>query len=485
LIQSDLKKKINDLSSSLDKKISSLKQSSEKDIKDFQKDLKKDFDDLKKKVENGSKLEETQLETISKEIRNIKKDFSLLKDQEKTLINDLRNDVKEISSTSQKYTEKRVVSVNSDIEEMKKNIVKLMEVLREKLVSKETFEKRNASYEKLLSDVLEQTKDLDKVKVSYFARTNVNDQIEESQSKIKKVEQNLNEIRDEQSKLARASSFEDCSKSINELKEQIESINKKNATLASEETVQSVRSTTDSSLQEQKASLQTLTSKLNVLENSLSSMQEWKKDIQLLQITLDKQNQKVLQNETKINLIQDMNLTSPISRESERKSVLQGVSEFFVEEQPQPKTDVVKEVNTMLDERAETETYTPPVMSKEEPGFFSKMKTGVVNFFFEEVEEESPVVVEEEKKKVEQPLEEPQPEKKEPKEDKPKKAPPKRKETSTPKHYMQSRKPRIFDEIESSEEGSRKRKYKRVEGGDEPIEDLTEEKILYPEDYFY
>lgn len=166
----------------------------------------------------------------------------------------------------------------------------------------------------------------------------------------------------------------------------------------------------------------------------------------------------------------------------------------------------------------------------QKPGIFSRLKSGVVNFLFEEVEETAETEVIEEQPIIEQVQPEvmtdessnvvwktepetPQGKNKVKKQVKKlvKKGAKKldgeskigktekiKKEKEEPRvevyeakeekdaHYMTNRKPRVFDEEEAEgEENGKKRKYKKVKGNDPFADDVAEEEVLYPEDYFY
>ncbi len=476
----NINKRFEDLKSDLQTQ----KVSDGKRFENFAVNVQKDVEEAKKQHRRDLGVTDAKTDTLSKELKQLKSELLTLEKGQGENIKSVREEVAKSTRQSNKYTDTKILDLDSNVENVKKDIVKLMGTLRDKLVSKESFEKRNQMIETMLRDTLEQTKDLDKAKLSYYARNSFSTELEEIKTSLTNESKQNQAARKEILNLSEQVSSKVPYSDLQKIRANLDEQSQKLSTLHDSLDGIAIKTPTKLELSTVEENLRSFSSKIDNnftlhqedianIRDDLKEIKMWQKELSHMSETLEKTEQKTLENSSRIEV---MLSTAPKQHLSVQELIQEEEPVEVTTSSPQmEKTNLVAEVEEMLLEKEK----------KEEPAkvtFFTRFKKGLIDFFFEEEVEVEQV---DEKRGVEPaPLLEvspPLPLKEEEEEEN-------NWEEEATKEIMgeeKSKKPRkskkaTVDEVPSQDPKSRKKKYKTQEKGEG-----GQEEMYYPEDYFY
>ena len=140
-----------------------------------------------KKQSNALDLMSTKVKFVSDEIKKFKDYKNEIINEHKDGLEEFRAETKQQKLDLQKDFKTEMSNLSKDTAKLKDNFVKVMDLLKEKLVTKQSFESNNKVIETALADLVEKTKDLDKIKFTYFSKMKVNKQLDGLQGDMGKL----------------------------------------------------------------------------------------------------------------------------------------------------------------------------------------------------------------------------------------------------------------------------------------------------------
>ena len=590
-----------------------------KDIDKIKKNTESRVDDIKRGSVHEKTMGDTKVKFLTSEIRKLKDAHADLLSLQKAQIDKLDNVNKKHADELKHHLSQELSKTEVETDRLKNDIVKLVSMLKDKMVTRKLFDERNKVYDNNLCELLDVSKEIKDFKVN--ARLQVDKQLSNTKEDIDVLKEEIASINEELGELRTTAQsisglrmelseyvgkdefsqklalFDKMSTSVEkidqtlseltELKEQVQGAGKIREDIDSvksqlESELTSVRDAmlARSDLDEVRAkvdTLQSMVSKVDEIEEAVKKAGKTEQDIEDLKDELlalpelSKEFEKLKKDNDKLSLKVDtqqvklelLDATTPKRKEEKGKKMeeknepellieqkpedlqdteqpneqgffsktLKGIADFFIEDeevqtaQNSPIMEQTEEVKSEVKEEKkdnelfikniekifdEEEPYTfegglQPEITTQKAGFFTRIRSGVVNFLFEEVDdtevvpETQPVAQEGltgtsvvAETQLDEPVSKAVPALVKSKPKKAKRIQKKReiKETKEGKEepqYMLNKKPHVFEEEDGAgetEENGKKRKYKKIKG-DDPLAEFAEEEVLYPEDYFY
>ncbi len=387
-------------------------------------DLDKSKKELDKKLKDGEKKQKNSLDLVNTKIKFVSDEIKKFKNYKNEIVNEQKTGLKKLKAEQKTNREQLKEDYKQELEKIKKdtsklkdNFLKVMDVLKEKLVTKKSFEENNKVVEKAINDLITKTKDIDQIKFNYFSKLNVNRQLSNVQGDFKEFKEDFYKVKETIAALEEAkqqfTEFKEVSntkfveegvflnktKELGELKENFEELRTKIARLGEQNSSsvdihlfnneiedirkrlsmineikdQSENFVNKEELTQQTSDVENLKGKQELLIDELKSLKEQvnentelKNELEKLKNQIDKSQHKIEKNSVMIDMVRDTS------------STVKKVQEEKVEEAP-----------VKVEEPKEFELEDPfKVEEKEGSGLFKRTLKGIADFFLEEEEED-------------------------------------------------------------------------------------------------
>lgn len=399
-------------------------------IKDDMIQLKKEIDVELKEVEKQNKnsldIVDTKIRFVAEEIKRFKNYKNELLNEQKDALNEFKGEHQSAKEELKEDYKKELEKIKADTIKLKDNFVKVMDILKEKLVTKSAFEQNNRAVEKAILDLIEKTKDIEQIKFNYFSKLNVNRQLNSVQDDFNAFKQEFSAAKSaideflalrqefaefkDSSRFVQEDVFSNKMKDMDALKESIESLNA-NLNRMSEKSSSSVDINLfnneiedirkrlgmiseieekfetavkkedivrqDSEFSALKEKQDSFMAELAELKAEVKENKELKKEIEKLKAELEKSQHKIEKNTALIGMI---------------KSTKSSVKVKDSEAEEAPEEAIAGSTVDVVEEKLKEPK---PAESEESTGLFKRTMKGIADFFLEEddmLEFETPAV---------------------------------------------------------------------------------------------
>jgi hypothetical protein len=385
--------------------------------------LKNSFSKIKEDVnrlnkENGLELKESEKRTkntidlVNTKIKFLTDEVKKFKDYKNELINEQRDAFSEFKEESKANKEELKASykaelekVNADTAKLKDNFVKVMDILKDRLVTRKSFEENNKVIEKAILELVEKTKDIEEIKFNYFEKVNLNKQMtaletdnkefkeefHKSKALIDQIEGLKAQAVESNNKFVQEVVFSNRMKDIESIKEKIDGITSQMSLITEQKEsgvdinlfnneIEDIRRRLSSAseldeklsglakkedltvIDDLKTKQDSFASELAELKTELKQNSELKKEVERLKTELSKSQHQIEKNGVMIDMIRGT--TSKVKLKEEPKTIEEAVVEV-------PKVEPTPE-------------FILPQDSASEDGLLKKTLRGIADFFLEE-----------------------------------------------------------------------------------------------------
>ncbi len=388
-----------------------------KDIDKIKKNTESRVDDIRKGSVHDRTINDTKVKFLTTEIRKLKDAHADLISMQKAQLDKLEVINKKHADELKHHVSHEISKVDVETNRLKSDIVKLVGVLKDKMVTRKLFDERNKVYDNTLRELLDVTRDIKDFKVNASLQvdkqiSNAKEDIDVLKEEIASVNEELGELRTTTRDIAglrselsnyvgkeefsqKLSLFDKMSSSVEKIDETLSELTELKGHVQSAVTIKdelvNVKNQLESELagvrdnmlaksdlEELRAkidTLQAMNAKVDEFEETLKRATKTEQDIEdirdeLLALSdhskeigkLKKENEhimlKVDTQQAKLDLLE---ATTPKKKEEKREQEIELVSE-------------------------QTGDDTPSVEQPDEHGFFSKTMKGIADFFIEEDE---------------------------------------------------------------------------------------------------
>jgi len=385
------------------------------DMSETKKELNVELKEAEKRNKNSLDLTNTKIKFLADEIKKFK-------DYKNELVNEQRESLSAMKEESKSYKEelkadykKELEKVSADTAKLKDNFVKVMDILKDKLVTKKSFEDNNQVIEKAILGLVEKTKDIEEIKFNYFEKLNINRQLTNVQEdtasfkdELSKSKELLNELQNAKqqlmefkevscAKFVKEESFLNKVKDIEDLKESLAELNMRMAQITDQKSgsvdinlfnneIEDIRKRLGSvsdfeeklggfAAKEELKAVDQVKSQNDELANEIASLRaelkesrELRKEVERLRSDLEKSQHKTDKNTVMIEMLQGTKSSVKLKEAREEPK--------FVEEiVNEPLVQQSLETPSMLE-------ATPVV--EEGSGLLKRTMKGIADFFLEE-----------------------------------------------------------------------------------------------------
>ncbi|MFA5142476.1 MAG: hypothetical protein WC471_05920 [Candidatus Woesearchaeota archaeon] len=385
------------------------------DMSETKKELNVELKEAEKRNKNSLDLTNTKIKFLADEIKKFK-------DYKNELVNEQRESLSAMKEESKSYKEelkadykKELEKVSADTAKLKDNFVKVMDILKEKLVTKKSFEDNNQVIEKAILGLVEKTKDIEEIKFNYFEKLNINRQLTNVQEdtasfkdELSKSKELLNELQNAKqqlmefkevscAKFVKEESFLNKVKDIEDLKESLAELNMRMAQITDQKSgsvdinlfnneIEDIRKRLGSvsdfeeklggfAAKEELKAVDQVKSQNDELANEIASLRaelkesrELRKEVERLRSDLEKSQHKTDKNTVMIEMLQGTKSSVKLKE---------------VREEPKVVEEIVNE--PMVQQQLETPSMleaTP--VAEEGSGLLKRTMKGIADFFLEE-----------------------------------------------------------------------------------------------------
>ncbi len=182
---------------------------------ELDKILKRSFSGIRKEVVQGKKVVDSKVDDIKKntvhdktvwdtKIKFLTSEIRKLKDAHGDLHALQKAQVEKLSAANQKHVDAlkqhvshEVTRLGVETDRLKDDIVKLVAVLKEKMVTKKLFDDRNQAYETNIRELLELTKDVKEFKLGYLSQLQIKKQLSTAREDIDVLKDEIAAVNEE------------------------------------------------------------------------------------------------------------------------------------------------------------------------------------------------------------------------------------------------------------------------------------------------
>ena len=172
-----------------------------KDLDQDKKTLNSKYDDLKKNTTYDKTMWDTKIKFLTNEIKKLKDSHSDLISLQKAQVDKLDKVNEKHLDTLKQHVSHELGKVEAETDRLKEDLVKLVGVLKEKMVTRKLFDDRNRVYEKSIGELLELTKDVKEFKMSYLSQMQLKKQIGSTKEEIDVLKEEIASVNEELSEL--------------------------------------------------------------------------------------------------------------------------------------------------------------------------------------------------------------------------------------------------------------------------------------------